>query len=142
MLVVKLEKTWKQSGPPAIADKAEEVARQQKAAEEQNQSELNKRMLEVQLSQNESELSDNDSIYIYNHKGIVVTNSEITEDWNKPEEIENVVSLLASCESLEMLAELRECAIPPAVFKAAAKSLGAGKRQQIKEWVLMLNQVA
>jgi glucose-6-phosphate 1-dehydrogenase len=65
-----------------------------------------------------------------------------TEDWNKPEEIENVVSLLASCESLEMLAELRECAIPPAVFKAAAKSLEAGKRQQIKEWVLMLNQVA
>jgi len=80
----------------AIADKAEEVARQQKAAEEQSQVELNKRMLEMQLSHNESEFCDSDSLNIYNQNGIAVTKSPTIEEWNQPEEIENVASLLGT----------------------------------------------
>jgi len=118
------------------------VARQQKAAEDQNQTELNKRMLESQLTHSESGNPDNDSINIYNHNGIVVRNLEVSEEWNQPEEIENVASLLAACENPEMLGELRGCAIPPVVFKAAAKSLEAAKRRQIRDWVLMLNSEA
>jgi hypothetical protein len=121
----------------AIADKAEEVARQQKAAEEQSQIELNKRMLEMQLTHSESGNPGNDSSYLYISNEIVARNLE--EEWTQPEEIENVASLLAACETVEMLAELRECAIPPAVFKAAAKTLEGGRRRQIKEWVLVLN---
>lgn len=113
------------------------MARQQKAAEDQNQSELNKRMLEMQLTHSESGNPGNDSSYLYISNEIVARNLE--EEWTQPEEIQNVASLLAACENAEMLAELRECAIPPAVFKAAAKGLEAGKRRQIKEWVLTLN---
>jgi hypothetical protein len=120
----------------AIADKAEK-------AEKQRQAELDKRALEAQLTHNDSALADSDSIYLYNQQetlsGISNQQPPIEEQWNQPEEIKAIASLLADCESLEMLAELRECDIPPAVFKAAAKGLEAAKRRQIKDWVLTLN---
>lgn len=62
-----------------------------------------------------------------------------TEEWSKPEIIEDVSALLSDCESLEMLADLRKCDIPPDTFKQASRCLQAEKRQQIKEWVLELN---
>jgi hypothetical protein len=138
----------------AIAAKAEEVAKQQKAAEDQSQVELNKRMLENQLTHSESDLGGNDSSYIYISSGIDAPKSEqdsqIPEEWNQPGQIENITSLLALCESAEMLRELRggdtpppeelrKYAIPPAVFKAAARLLEPGKRKQIRDWVLILN---
>jgi len=145
----------------AIADKAER-------AEKERQAELDKRALEAQLTQNDSDLvttfpfsfnnqqetlspTQNDSAltgsdsisYLNNQQETlpVISNQEpsIEEQWNQPEEIKAVASLLADCESIEMLAELRECAIPTVVFKTAARSLKAGKRQQIKDWVLTLN---
>ena len=97
------------------------MARQQKAAEDQNQSELNKRMLEVQLTHSESGNPGSDSSLIYISNEIAARNLE--EEWNQPEEIENVASLLEACETVQMLRELRKCAIPPVVFKAAAKGL-------------------
>jgi hypothetical protein len=135
----------------AIAAKAEEVARQQKAAEEQNQVELNKRMLEVQLTHSESGNPGNDSSYIYISNEIVARNlEEIPEEWNQPGQIEKIASWLAACETLEMLRELRggdtppvegleKYVVPPAVFKAAARGLEPSKRKQIKDWVLVLN---
>ncbi len=116
------------------------MARQQKAAEDQNQSELNKRMLEVQLTHSESGNPGSDSSLIYISNEIAARNLE--EEWNQPEEIENVASLLEACETVQMLRELRKCAIPPVVFKAAAKGLEAGKRKQIRDWVLLLNSEA
>jgi len=128
----------------AIADKAEEVARQQKAAEDQRQVELNKRMLEMQLSHSDSGNPGSDSSYIYNHNEIAARNSKqdplLAEQWNQPEEIENVASLLKDCESLDMLAELRQCDIPSSVLKQASRGLEASKRKQIKQWVLELNE--
>ncbi|MBW4606707.1 MAG: hypothetical protein KME22_05640 [Hassallia sp. WJT32-NPBG1] len=84
--------------------KAEEAARQWEAAEDQQQVEHNKRMLEVQLTQNESDPGGIDSnyIYIHIHKEIDAPKSKqdslVTEEWNQPEEIENVVSLLTECD--------------------------------------------
>ena len=61
-------------------------------------------MLEVQLTQNESDPGGIDSnyIYIHIHKEIDAPKSKqdslVTEEWNQPEEIENVVSLLTECD--------------------------------------------
>ncbi|MBW4450724.1 MAG: hypothetical protein KME38_28830 [Spirirestis rafaelensis WJT71-NPBG6] len=67
---------------------------------------------------------------------------DTTEEWNKPEEIQNIAEMLNACESVEMLAELRQCDIPTWVLKAASKRLETGKRQEIKAWVVKLNSVA
>ena len=65
-----------------------------------------------------------------------------TEEWNKPEHLEKIASYLADCESRDMLRELRECHyVPPFVFKQACRQLEAGKREQIKQWVLELNEI-
>jgi hypothetical protein len=157
----------------AIAAKAEEVERLQKAAEDQRQVELNKRMLEAQLTQNDFDLGGNFEFNIYNQKEKLPPITEVSrgdsdltinlsigvfdpkapsnqqptveeqpaddELWNQPEQIETVTSLLADCESIEMLAELRECAIPTSILKTAVKGLDATKREQIRDWVLKLN---
>ena len=73
---------------------------------------------------------------------VVFSDSQIPEEWKNPSDIQKISDYLADCESLEMLAELRECDIPPAVFKAAARSLEPTKRRQIRDWVLMLNSEA
>ena len=120
----------------AIADKAER-------AEKDRQAELDKRALEAQLTHSDSDLLATFPFFFNNQQekfpGISNQEPPIEEQWNQPEEIKAIASLLADCESLEMLAELRECHIPPAVFKAAAKGLEAAKRRQIKDWVLTLN---
>jgi len=121
----------------AIADKAER-------AEKERQAELDKRALEAQLTHSDSDLLAVFPFYYLNNQqetlpGISNQQPPIEEQWNQPEEIKAIARLLADCENLEMLAELRECDIPPAVFKAAAKGLEAAKRRQIKDWVLTLN---
>ncbi|MGI2908603.1 hypothetical protein [Tolypothrix sp. VBCCA 56010] len=81
--------------------------------------------------------------FIYNQEE-VVTNTGIenvpdTDEWLKPEHLEYIASLLADCESCDMLQELRECDIPPFVFKQASRYLEASKREQIRQWVISSN---
>jgi hypothetical protein len=116
----------------AIANEAEELACQEKAVEDQQQTELNKTILEMQLSH-----SATDSLFVYSQEKSSLPDIEVGYQPEK-EEIEFVARFLADCESAEMVAELRQC-IPQAVLKAAAKGLEAGKRRQIREWVLVLN---
>lgn len=58
-----------------------------------------------------------------------------SEEWNSPETVVDVASMLDCCENEEMLAELRQCDIPADVFRLAARQLPASKRDKIRQWV-------
>jgi len=57
------------------------------------------------------------------------------QEWNSPEVVADVASMLEYCDTPQMLAELRESKIPIVVLKVAARQLPADKRNQIREWV-------
>ena len=61
------------------------------------------------------------------------------DGWNTPQAISEVAEMLELCDDAEALAGLRECEIPPSVFKLAAKHLTPAKKQQIRGWVLAQN---
>lgn len=57
------------------------------------------------------------------------------EEWDNPELIADVASMLEYCDSEEMLTELRQCDIPADIFRLAARQLPQEKRDQIRQWV-------
>jgi len=128
-----------------IADKAEEARRQQQGWEEKHQAELNKRVLESQLTHNESEmLAGFPSIYINQKENLPATDpqnipSTEMEEWNQPGTIADVAQMLSDCEDQGMLAMLRQCEIPVEVFRLAGRQLPSEKREQIRQWVLEQN---
>lgn len=128
----------------ASADKAAKAKANAEEWEQQHQAELNKRLLEQQLTHTQSEkLAPLPSIYINKSqkcqppmdKNIQHT-QYIDAEWYKPESIADVASMLQCCDSPEMLNELRECEIPIPVFKLAARQLPEVKRNQVREWVV------
>lgn len=126
------------------ADKASEAKLKAEEWEQQHQAELNKRLLEEQLTHSQSEVVTFSHSYIYKEKeGMSPTEINpiqqpqyIDAQWDEPENIADVASMLECCDSPEMLVELRECDIPVAVLKAAARQLPEVKRNQIREWVV------
>ena len=107
-----------------IVDQVEEMQQQKRSSREQ-QDELNLRMLASQLT-NTANL---DNIPI----------ATIKLEWVLPESIAEVAKMLECCEDPEELALIRQCDIPPEVFKIAARQLPNEKREQIKQWVIQLN---
>ena len=65
------------------------------------------------------------------------TQYELSE-WDR-ESISELTQMLALCDDSEMLAALRQCEIPPQIFKLAARQLPTLKRNQIREWVIVGN---
>lgn len=128
------------------ADKAQERQRQQREWEEKHQTELNKRMLESQLTHTHSAVTPSSSIYINQKEKVSrteVLNISTTEikEWNQPETIADVARMLEDCENSGMLAMLRQCNIPAEVFRIAARHLPSDKREQIREWVIIQNNL-
>lgn len=126
-----------------IADKAEEVRRQQQQSEEQ-QSELNKRMLESQLTHTHSAVTPFPSIYINQTEKVSRTEvynipSTESKSWDSPETIADVAKMLEACEDAEMLALLRQCEVPADIFRLAARQLPHELREQIRQWVVSQN---
>lgn len=116
--------------------------------EQRHQAELDKQRLATEDKNNcqsPDGLVTTSHSFIYNQEEVVINTdtqkTPITEEWSKPEDVENIASFLAACESRDMLRELRECDIPPPAFKQACKHLQATKRKQIKQWVLELNEI-
>lgn len=65
-----------------------------------------------------------------------------SDDWNGAENIETLVEWLAGCESLEdMIAIISLCPYP-SVLKTACQSLDDVKAEQVKKWMLELNEIA
>lgn len=62
-----------------------------------------------------------------------------TQEWLTDENIQDTVSILQSCDSAEMLQDVR-IAIPVNVLKSAAKLLPLDKKRLLKSWVIELNQ--
>jgi DNA-binding FadR family transcriptional regulator len=60
------------------------------------------------------------------------------EEWNQ-QAIHDVAQMLQFCEDSEMLLELRQCDIPPQVFKAAARQLPREQQTRIRQWVAEQN---
>lgn len=58
------------------------------------------------------------------------------DEWEKPETIEYVKSLLEDCENAEALALLRASKIPAKIFKLASKLLSPERYEQIRQWVI------
>jgi hypothetical protein len=63
------------------------------------------------------------------------------QEWLTPASLSYLSECLQACQSPEMLADLRAIA-PPQALKQATKRLSAKKREQIKEWVLVLNSAS
>lgn len=64
--------------------------------------------------------------------------NSILEEWLSPPSIAYIAEYLQFCENPEMLSELRAIA-PPEALKQATKRLSPNKREQIKQWVVVLN---
>ena len=128
----------------ASVDKAAEVKLKDEEWEQQHQAELNKRLLEQQLTRSQSDLVTFSPSNIYKPKermspteiNTIPTTQYIDAEWYKPENISDVAGLLEYCDTPEMLAELRQCEIPVPVLKVAARQLPDKKRHQIREWVV------
>lgn len=67
--------------------------------------------------------------------GQAIASSESTDNWLEEDEILSLSEWLASCETPEMLTDVRAIA-PPAALKIAANRLPKEKREIIKQWVL------
>ena len=68
--------------------------------------------------------------------------SDTHSGWNTPQSISEVAGYLEQCDDAEALALLRQCEIPPAIFKLAARRLSPAKQRQIREWVEVQNRSA
>jgi Origin of replication binding protein len=128
-----------------IASNTESQARTEREWEEKHQVELNKRMLENNLTRNGSDMvSQSPSIsYIKQETATPISQNqpEGESEWSQPENIQYVTQLLEYCENAEMLADLRECDIPPNIFRIASRHLPIDKREQIRDWVLQDNEL-
>lgn len=67
------------------------------------------------------------------------TVSDISEEWLAKENIQDTALILESCDSAEMLQDVR-ISIPAFVLKSAAKLLPLDKQKLLKNWVIELNQ--
>ncbi|KAB8316170.1 hypothetical protein SD81_028260 [Tolypothrix campylonemoides VB511288] len=65
-------------------------------------------------------------------------NSDLLKEWLSPSSVAYLASCLQICENAEMVADLRSFA-PPKALREATKRLSPRKRQQLKDWVLLLN---
>lgn len=65
-------------------------------------------------------------------------NSSTLQEWLEPASIAYLSDCLQGCSSPEMVEDLREFA-PREALQEATKKLSAPKREQLKNWVIMLN---
>ena len=130
----------------AIATKSEQTRQQQQEWDNQHSIELNKQMLESQLTHTCSDLGGTLPINIYKptekgapyHHTETIPTTEV-EEWKKPQCILDVAQMLNYCEDAEALALIRQCEIPADIFKLAARQLPHEKREQIRQWVISQN---
>ena len=119
-----------------IADEVNEARLRDEEWQQQHKPEMNKRILETQLTHNQSDLGGTSFQYLYRRKGRSAPSENLSEEWLTPESIADVAEMLEFCDTPEMLAELRECNIPIEVLKVAAHRLPKDKYAQVKEWVV------
>lgn len=122
-----------------IADEANEARLKDEEWQQQHKSELNKRILETQLTHNQSDMVPRfPNIYKEENENVALAEN-LSEEWLTPESISDVTGMLEFCDTPEMLTELRKCNIPIEVLKVAARQLPKDKYAQIKEWVVKMN---
>ena len=128
----------------ASADKASEAKLKAEEWEQQHQAELNKRLLEEQYTNSQSEVVAFSHSYIYKQKermppteiNTIQPTQYMEEFWYKPDTIAGIVHMLECCDTSEMLDEVRRGETPVSVLKLAARQLPELKRNQIREWVI------
>jgi len=64
---------------------------------------------------------------------------EATPEWLTIESIDYIVECLEACETLEMLADLREI-FPRAALRSASIKVCEAQRQRIVKWLQVLNK--
>lgn len=119
-----------------IADEVNEARLKDEEWQQKHKPEMNKRILESQLTHNKSDLGGTSPQYLYRRKRRSAPSENLSEEWLTPESIADVAAMLEFCDTPEMLAELRKCNIPIEVLKVAAHRLPKDKYAQIKEWVV------
>lgn len=65
-------------------------------------------------------------------------NSSTLQEWLEPSSIGYLSDCLQSCSSPEMVQDLRKF-VPAEALREATKRLSKPKREQLKNWVVMLN---
>lgn len=124
------------------ADKAEQAQRQQQEWEERHQAELNKRILESQLTHAHSGVGVAVATYLYKPSETAtptevnnIANCTHINQISQMEDIKNIARMLDDCQCFEDLSVLRD-RVPSDALRQASRQLPPDKREQIRSWVV------